>query len=149
MNLDSRYFCWVPIVLKGAYRMKRMDDESHSCIVHLENPHKNPFLPDHLLSSDRRLYISRRLKECLEKNAVPDVKYMRIKVIDPTGRLLDDNYFIVRFLNAPDCLDLDASGAVRSRLLPSKAEKLERLVFKRDPAPSLFQPAEFNKIILV
>src|ERR1035438_3585412 len=110
MNFESRYFCWEPVASKREYRVKRMDDASHSCIVDIDSSHKNPVLPDHLFNSQRRLYVSRRLKECLEKNAVPDVEYLRIKVIDPTGLLLDDAYFIVRFLNAPTCLDLDASG---------------------------------------
>jgi len=80
---------------------------------------------------------------------VSDVDYVRIKVIDPSGLLRHDSYFIVCFLNSPPCLDLDASGATRSRLLPSKAEKLERLVFKTDPNRPLFQPAEFHKVTLV
>ena len=164
MNLDAKYYSWDAVALKGAYRVRRMDDTllrrgdgplagawpaSHSCIVHLESPYKDPRLPDHLLNAERRLLVSKRLKECLEKNAVTDVEYLRIKVIDPTGLLLDDSYFIVHFLNAPACLDLDACGATRSRLMPSKAEKLERLEFKSDPARPLFQPSEFNKLTLI
>ena len=55
-----------------------------------------------------------KFKEFLELSDVTDVQYLRLKVIDRTGKVLDPCYYLLHFVNAPDCLDLEASGATRS-----------------------------------
>ena len=150
MNLDTAYVCWQLVANKRAYTVHRLDEEKNLCIVHPPPRFgRDPRLEDCLMTQDRRLYISGRLKNFLEIFGVPDVEYRRVRVIDGTGLPLDDSYSILHFLNDPDCLDLDACEATRSRILPSKAEKVKRLLFKNDPARPLFQPRHFNKIVLV
>ena len=79
---------------------------------------------------------------------MPEVEYLRIKVIDPTGRLLDDAYFIVHFLNAPDCLDLDAGAAAKAAFCHPKPRKW-RALFSKVIEIGRFQPAEFSEVTLI
>ena len=164
MNLDAHYLVWQPVSVKGAYAVLRFDDAllkrtegtlsenwpaEAFCVVDTERGTEEPVLLDFLSNRDRRLIVSGRLKLFLEKKALPEVEYLPVRIIDRIGKRLDDAYFVVRLLNGPDSLDLDASGATRSRILPSKADKVQRLVFKSDPARALFSPGNFNKVSLV
>jgi hypothetical protein len=164
MNLDDRYLLWQFVEMKCAYAVQRFDDaflkgtpgslasvwpSSAFCVLDAERGSGDPFLTDSLWNSGRRLLISPRLKTCLEKAGLADVEYWPLKIIDRSGSPLGEPYFFVHLLQAPDCLDLDASGATRSRILPHMAEKAERLIFKNDPARPLFRPSTFVKITLV
>jgi hypothetical protein len=165
MDLDSIYLCWQGVASKQAYYVRRWDDACLNpapdkplaalwpakvfCLVDREDLSRKPVLNDYLVNAEQRLVVSGRLKTFLQNAGVPDVEYLPVQVIDPSGLRLDDSYSIVHTLNSPDCLDLDACGARRSRVVPSKAEKIQRIVFKQDPERALFRPGNFNKITLV
>jgi len=164
MNLDDRYLIWQLVAVKYAYVVSRFDDaflrrppgslkgiwpEGAFCVLDTNEGSGDFLLPDSLWNRNGRLFVSPRLKTFLAKSALPDVEYWPIKVIDSSGRPLSEPYFFVHFLNAPDCLDLDASGAKRSRILPGIAEKVELLAFKSDPAKPLFRPRTFGQVTLI
>jgi hypothetical protein len=164
MNLDDHYLIWQLVASKRAYVVHRFDDAflkrvsgsltgiwpaSAFCVMTAETGVEDPVLPDSLFNTDRRLFISPRLKSFLEKAAVSDIEYWPIKVMDRTGRPLSEPYFFVHLMNGPDCLDLEASGATRSRMLPRIAEKIARLEFKSDPDRALYRPGTFSKVALV
>lgn len=164
MNLEDRYLIWKPVTTKRAYTVSRFDDAflrrapgslaglwpaGIFCVLDTEKGVAHPILPDSLWNKDRRLLVSPRLQAALAQAAPPDIEFWPIKIIDPAGRVLGEPYFFVHFLNAPDCLDLEACGATRSRILPAMAEKVERLAFKSDPARPLCRPSTFAQIALV
>src|SRR5688572_30199725 len=154
-QLDSRYLCWQGVASKQAYSVYRWDEAldkrgggvdlnlkgdtplagkwpaSPFCLVDRELYPKKANLQDSIVNAENLLVISSRLRKCLEAASVTDVEYLPVRVIDPSGLLLDDSYSIAHTLNSPDCLDLDASGAKRSRVMPSKAEKIQRIVLSK------------------
>jgi len=164
LNLDDRYLIWQLVQTRRAYAVIRFDNEflrgqlgslagtwpeAAFCVVDAAKGPGDLLLPDCLWNTDHRLFISSRLKDFLSRQALPDVEFWPIKVIDPTGRPVGQPYFFLHLFNGPDCLDLAASGATRSRILPEKAEKLERLLFVSDPERPLFRPKTFAQITLV
>jgi hypothetical protein len=155
---------WQLVSVKGALYVHRFDDPNSKkaekdvagswpnnafCVVHADRGVKDALLTDCLWNPEGRLFISARLKGCLVRVGVTDVEFLPLKIIDRTGRLIDPDYSLIHFRNAPDCLDLEASGATRSRAIRSKAETLERLVFKSDPGRLLFRPLTYSKVTLV
>jgi hypothetical protein len=155
---------WELVAVKGASAIHRFDDQMLGnpeaevgalwsaqafCVVTREDGVKEVQLTDCLWNAERRLFVSPRLKQSLQTAGVTDVEYLPLKVIDRTGRVLHSSYYFLHFRNAPDCLDLDASGAKRSRAIPSKAERLERLAFKNDPGRALFRPSTYGKVTLM
>jgi hypothetical protein len=159
MNLNDRYLIWQPVAVQQAYAVRRFETAflkrgagslsavwpaGAFCVLDAERRRGDPFLTDSLFNTDHHLLISPRLKKFLERVAGPDIEYWPLKVIDRTGRPLSEPYFFVNFLNAPDCLDLAACGATRSRILPDLAEKVQRLWFKSDPARALCRPYTFG-----
>jgi hypothetical protein len=164
MDLDDRYVIWQLVAMKHAYEVTRFDDAflkrapgslagiwpaGAFCVLDLSKGFESPVLPDSLMNKERRLLVSPLLKNFLEKAALPNVEYWPIKIMDPTGRVLGDPYYFVHLFNSPDSLDLEASGAKRSRILPGMAEKVERLVFKSDPGRPLSRPKTFTPVTLV
>jgi len=164
MNLDDRYLIWKPVESKRAYSISRFDDaflkrapdslvgvwpDDAFCVVDLERHMRDAFVPDSLLNAGKRLIVSSRLKAALVRASVTDVEYWPIKVIDRTGRPMSEPYFFVHLMNLPDCLDLDASGATRSRMRTSIAEKIERFEFKTDPERPLLRPKPLASVVLV
>jgi hypothetical protein len=172
-DLKSPYLCWQGVASRKFYAVQRWDDVLSKnpagppfflsddkplaarwparvvCVVESTVRSGKPTLPDYLMNSEQWLAISGPLRACLEKAGVPDVEYLPVQVIDPTGLPLSDSYSIAHTLNSPDCLDLKASGATQSRVIPSKAEKIQRIVFKNDPGRPLFRPSKFGKITFV
>ncbi len=166
VDYDALYLCWQGVPSKQSYYVQRWDEKltlnlgsdqplaaewpaTLFCLVDCNPLHKNPVLPDYLMSVENWLMVSGRLRKCLEAAGVSDVEYLPVEIIDPTGLKLDNSYSIVHTLNSPDCLDLDASGAKRSRAVRTKAEKIQRIAMKNDPGKDLFRPASFNKISLL
>ncbi len=163
MNLDHNYLIWQRVEVKRGYSVIRFDEEilkrspeslvglwaaETFCVLDAERATGDPILTDSLWNRGGRLFISPRLKMALEQAAVPFVEYWPLRIIDRTGRTLGPPYFYAHLLNAPDCLDLEASGAKHSRILPGMAEKIERLVFKEDPKRPLWHPLTFTKVTL-
>ena len=146
ITLDDRYLIWQLVDFKHAYRVGRFDETT--CILESGRT-RSPKLEDCLMNSAHKLFVSARLKDALERMSVPDVEYSPRKIIDRTGRVLSDPYYALTLLNSPDCLDLDASGATRSRILPGVAEKVKTLAFKNDPGKLLWHPQTFKKVILI
>lgn len=147
---------WQLVAVKGASAIHRFDEPSPSawpanafCVMTREAGVKEAVLTDCLWNAEQRLFVSGRLKNTLEAAGVTEVDYLPLKVLDRTGKVLDPAYFFIHCRNAPDCLDLEASGAKRSRAIPSKAESLQQLVFKSNPARALFRPSTYHKVMLV
>jgi hypothetical protein len=157
-------YVWQLVAVKGTCTVQRLDEgplrkpeaevaaawpADAYCVVESEAGFKRLQLTDCLWNAQGRILISPRLKESLCGFGVPDVDYLPLRVIDRTGKTLALDYALVHFRNSPDCLDLEASGAKRSRVLPRKAESLERLVFKSHPGKPLFHPETYNKVTLL
>jgi hypothetical protein len=172
-NLKSPYLVWQGVASPQAYAVRRWDDalgknpggaplylssdeplaarwpKKVMCLVDHEHRQNQPVLQDFLVNAEQWLVVSGRLKTFLENANVPDVEYLPVQVIDPTGLPLDENYVIVHLLNSPDCLDMQASGAKLSRVVPNKAERILRIALKNDPGRPLFRPSTFGKLTLV
>ncbi len=155
---------WRLVEVQGAFYVHRFDDSlirkaekdvapswpaNAFCVVDADGPLKEARLTDCLWNNSAQWFVSARLKECLERAGVTEVDYLPLKIIDRSGRVLDPHYFLIHFRNAPNCLDLEASGAKRSRAIPSKAETLERLVFNKEPNRALFRPLTYSKVTLI
>jgi len=164
LDLSDRYLLWKLVRLKHAFEVTRFDSafirrrdaslaglwpDGVYCVLKASRGSSLPILPDSLWNADGQLLVSPRLQRALARAALPDVEYWPVKVIDPTGRPVGEPFFFVHLLNAPDCLDLEASGATRSRILPEIAEKAERLAFRNDPERPLCRPKTFRKITLI
>src|ERR1039457_4830923 len=91
--------CALPI-----YPLAGLWTESLPCTLEGGNP-KRPLLLDNISNTQRLLIISKRLKACLEKQAVPDVEYLPLTLLDDKERVASDSYFIAHLLHRPDCLD--------------------------------------------
>jgi len=161
MNVDDRYLVWQLVAGKRTYSVLRWDRDfikrssgslaeiwpaAAFCVLDASPGAGEPLLPDCLLNTEQSLLISSDLKQALVEANVDNVEFWPLKIIDRTGRSLGQPYFFVHLLNTPDCLDLDASGATRSRLFPGMAEKVQRLVFARDPERHLFSPRTFSSV---
>lgn len=164
LNLDNNYLVWQLVETRYAFALTRFDDgflkqtpgslaslwpQGAYGVLEEEPGVSHPFLPDCLFNPQRRLFISPRLKNFLEKLVIADVEYWPLKILDPSGLPLGDPYFYMHLTNPPACLDLVASQATRSRILPGIAEKVKTLNFHSDPDRLLFRPAEFAKVTLV
>ncbi len=173
MDPKAPYLCWKGVASDKAYAVYRWDDALGKnpsgpalslasdeplaarwpakvmCLVKSSHAYKKPVLPDYLMNTGEWLVISGRLRAFLENADVRDIEYLPVHVIDPTGLPLDTSYSIAHTLNSPDCLDMTRSGAKPGRLIPAKAEKIQRIVLKNDPARSLFRPATFSKVTLL
>jgi len=164
IDLHNRYLIWQLVAMKRAYTVTRMDDAflkrrpgslegiwpaGAYAVLEDEPGNEEGWLPDSLWNASKRLIISPRLKSFLERAALPDVEYWPLKLMDRTGCPLGEPYYFVHLLNPPDCLDLAASGATRSRAMPTLAEKVARLAFHSDPAKPLCRPSTFAGVTLV
>jgi hypothetical protein len=137
-------------LLDGLPRAERFpDDASYS--MHPDFP-DDTLLTDSLINSDMLIVASPKLKAFVEARKLKKVEYLPLRIIDHKGKVASKDYFIIHPIEPVDCLDLEASGAIRSTIDTETIRKVKRLVLdesKLDPDRELFRPKGFYRATLV
>jgi hypothetical protein len=105
----------------------------------------NTVLADSLMNREYLIVGSERLKKFFEERQVELVEYLKVAIRDHKGKIAA-TYYIVNPLNAVECLDLEASGARTSRVLPTHVMAVKKLVLREEAIPpdrQLFRTAGY------
>ena len=107
---------------------------------------------DNLGNTHGILVLSERLCEFLMKRNVTAVEYLPIGILDHKKKLISEKYFIAHTINNVDCLDVAASKAEYSLILPERVDWVGQLVLdpnRVDPERQLFRIKNFADQALV
>lgn len=95
---------------------------------------------------------SGRLADFFRQQNVPDVEYLPVTILDPSGAPTPAPYWILHPVHPVDCLDLDGAGARYSAILPGEIAQVERLRLHEDRVPPekvFFRARSFTRVVLV
>lgn len=106
-----------------------------------------PRITDSVTSAADTFVVSARLKAALERLKVTDVEYLPLS-LTVNDVAIGLPYFLVNFINSPDCLDVKASEPKFSRITKTKIDSVARLALTRDPERSLFRLATYRKVLI-
>ncbi len=167
MDLSQRYVWWMQTSTTGTYAIDDIEPHGEVAMYELDsgasladrwqgakvtledgNP-KKPALADSLLNTSRARVVSARLKDALIAASASEVEFLPV-TLELDGKPLDVAYFLVHFLNRPECLDEAASGAVRDDIIdPDEIESIERLEFAHDPDRPLFRLPRYGEDLVM
>jgi hypothetical protein len=118
--------------------------------MHPDFPH-NTILVDNLVNTGLRIVASQRLKEFLEKQAVPKVEYLPVAIVNHKGKAASNDYFIVHPVEPVECLDLEKCEPTWGEVDETSIDEVRQLVIDEtrvDPGRQLFRPKQFHQVIL-
>ena len=95
----------------------------------------NTILTDSLMNRYHLVVGSEKLKNFFEEKPVPLVECLPVAIRDHKGKIAA-HYFVVNPLNAVDCLDYTASGALVSNVINTQVISTQRLVLREDAVDS-------------
>jgi hypothetical protein len=113
-------------------------------------PH-DTLLTDNLVNTDRLIVASPRLKAFLESQALSNVEFLPVTILDHKGRAASRDYCIVHPIDLVDCVDVQQSDLEWSIIDPSSIDTVTRLVIdetRLDPRVALFRPKPFYDVVL-
>ena len=111
----------------------------------------NTILTDSLQNNYNLIVASDRLADFFEKFPVPLVERLSVAIRNHKGNI-SCHYNLLNPLNAVDCLDYEASGAVTSKVIKTQVITAKRLVLRDstiDNERLLFRIAGYPKMRLV
>lgn len=79
--------------------------------------------------------ISKRVRAFLEGEAVENVEFLPITIVNHKGRIASKDYFILNPLQSVDCIDMGASQAEKDSLDPGMIQGVNQLVLREDAVP--------------
>jgi hypothetical protein len=109
-------------------------------------------LTDNLINGFKLVIVSSPLKRFLEAEALKNVEYLPVSIINHKDRVASADYFIVNPVEPQDCLDLDKSSVTYNHIIPTDIDWVKQLVLdpKRiDPDVRLFRIKNFNSAVIV
>ena len=122
--------------------MFRMDPEYKKAIK----------LADAVDNASFLIVASRRLKDFLESENVPDTEYLKVSIFNHKNRLASDDYYIVHQVGAQDCIDLKQSIVTWNLINPDQISSIKKLVLdesKVKPIATLFRVKSLPSIIFI
>lgn len=122
-------------------------------LLRMSNRHPRDIaLTDNLINLGRLIVASARLKDFLQARGLKNVEYLPVSIINHKGRVASKDYFVVHPIVPQDCLDLQASGARYSHIIPSDVASVQKLVIdpaRVDPDVSLFKLKSYGPPTLI
>ncbi len=103
-------------------------------------------LSDHLCNPCRVIIASPALRQFLEEQAVPNLEFLPVRILNHKGKVASDDYVIVNLHAVQDCLDLDASGVTWNEINPDYIIGFEQLVLDEsriDEEATLFRAKHY------
>lgn len=108
---------------------------------------KKPRLADAVLNTMLGTIVSDRLRQAIVDFGATDVEFLPIE-LSLAGSPVGLSYFVLHPVDAPDCLDREASEARMSKWVPTNIDKLKRLAFTHDPGRALFMPRGYSEALI-
>jgi hypothetical protein len=111
----------------------------------------NTIMTDNLRNGYNLVIASEKLKAFFEKQNVPHVEYLPVKIRDHRGKVAG-RYHIIHPLDSVDCLDYQASGAVFSKVIKTHVDRVTSVVLRKnviDPDRTFFRVAGYPKARLI
>ena len=108
-------------------------------------------LDDVIRCSGGLFVISKRFRELLEAEGVPNLEMLPVTLHDTKGRPLNDEYVVCHLTPLQDVLALDEMDIERSPIDPRVIDGVDDLVIREDaldPGVRLFRPAEYSEPLL-
>jgi hypothetical protein len=125
--ISNQKFCWAisvgqPVAAEWPEDVVfRMNPESPTNIA----------LVDHISNHEGMLLASPRLRDFLRDQALPDLEFLKVAIIDHKGRVAADDYSVVNCCRVVDCVD-QKSSEFKWDGLDNPSMEMERMVL--DPA---------------
>jgi hypothetical protein len=109
-------------------------------------------LNDSVRNEEKLIVASKRLKNFLEAENVPDTEYLRVKILNHKGKVASPDSFIVHQVGTQDCIDLKKSVIEWNSINPQQIDSVEKLVIDEKKIArdaTLFRPKSLPTAILV
>jgi hypothetical protein len=109
-------------------------------------------LTDCMKNSSGELVVSKAVVDFLQRENLPQVEYLPVKIFDHRNRPVEEPYTIVHPILPVDCLDINACGPTWSASAPDQIMFIRQLAIdeKRvDPTRRLFRCASYTKVKII
>ncbi|MCI0400218.1 MAG: hypothetical protein L0Z68_02785 [Gammaproteobacteria bacterium] len=135
------------------YGVSRARNFSSDAVFRMDPEFKKAIkLADALDNASFLIVASRRLKDFLEKEKVPDTEYLRVSILNHKNRLASDDYYIIHQVGAQNCIDLNQSIVKWNLINPDQISSIKKLVIDESaigPNATLFRVKALPSIIFV
>lgn len=135
---------------RGVSRARSFPDDAHFKMD--KGFPRQVALADSTSNLDGLLVVSSRLRTFLEVEALPNVEFLRVTIINHKARVASADYYIVNPLQIVDCIDQGRSEIMWNRIDPTTISGCTRLSLNSNTTVaggSLFRLRYLENVVLV
>jgi hypothetical protein len=104
--------------------------------LHMDPDFPNDLLlPDSVGNSLQLNVASQRLADVLRAEALPELEYLPLTIVDHKGRVASATHVIVHPVGLVDCIDLEQSVYKPNSIVPGKLSRVKKLVLDAARVP--------------